>query len=616
MIIKSTADTMSLPSRNMNDLLITEPPSSGTHYLPRHPPPVGTPQHDSYPPARARSVTPSNDGKSSATPNKTQTIFIHKLYDMLEDESISHLIRWCSNNVSFTVFPGEEFSKVLALYFKHTNIASFIRQLNMYGFHKVNDNFNMDDNNINNLTSSSSPTTKWEFRHSTNQFKKGDLESLKLIKRRSSKNTNSHKEVVNLKSIPTSTSIPPENDDVLRTQYTPTFHHDQPLNSPIAQSPFSNMSPSRVPSDDSIPQSSEATNTKIDLATLNNKYDLILKELKSNQLDMIKLIDIVENLVKAGPSVEIDRSRTKTPITNLTDDVNTSPMSKPHINHSSSANASNTPTTSTDTSLADLRISLVSRFNNQSMYLPQFQHHIPPPPPPASRPSQPHVHHPPAQVAHHPAPIAHHPAPAQNQYHLSEVSARYPSTSNIVPQHYPLNPNYTIYNHEISFKNVKLNERSPIEPINYSTNRHSSVLMDPLQPIPMEATRSPATIKTYQQYPFPVMTQQSSHPVTEPPHYEQLRTNSLPNFEHSRSNEHLKNYQRHSLTDNIPPTSLSKSPILKHELPRSVPIKEPEDAKNVLPSVSELDKSIKKSSSMTFLLNADSDESQQKKRRL
>ena len=55
---------------------------------------------------------------------------------MLEDRSIQHLISWSNNNDSFVMSPSNEFSKVLAQYFKHTNISSFVRQLNMYGFHK------------------------------------------------------------------------------------------------------------------------------------------------------------------------------------------------------------------------------------------------------------------------------------------------------------------------------------------------------------------------------------------------------------------------------------------------------------------------------------------------
>lgn len=74
---------------------------------------------------------------SSQAPKVVQTAFIHKLYSMLEDRSIQHLISWSNTNESFVMSPSNEFSKVLAQYFKHTNISSFVRQLNMYGFHKV-----------------------------------------------------------------------------------------------------------------------------------------------------------------------------------------------------------------------------------------------------------------------------------------------------------------------------------------------------------------------------------------------------------------------------------------------------------------------------------------------
>ncbi|KAJ6262843.1 hypothetical protein Dda_1400 [Drechslerella dactyloides] len=115
-------------------------------------------------------------GSASNGP-KVQTAFIHKLYSMLEDANIQHLISWASSGESFVMSPTGEFSKVLSQYFKHTNVSSFVRQLNMYGFHKVNDVFH----------STAPDAALWEFKHGNGSFKRGDLESLKVIRRRPSR---------------------------------------------------------------------------------------------------------------------------------------------------------------------------------------------------------------------------------------------------------------------------------------------------------------------------------------------------------------------------------------------------------------------------------------------
>ncbi|KAI4794038.1 hypothetical protein E4T45_12453, partial [Aureobasidium sp. EXF-8846] len=100
-----------------------------------------------------------------------------RLYSMLEDQSIQHLISWSSTNESFVMSPSTEFSKVLASYFKHTNISSFVRQLNMYGFHK-----------------GSPDSPLWEFKHGANNFRRGDLNGLRDIKRRASRHTLIHRD--------------------------------------------------------------------------------------------------------------------------------------------------------------------------------------------------------------------------------------------------------------------------------------------------------------------------------------------------------------------------------------------------------------------------------------
>lgn len=62
----------------------------------------------------------------------------HPSFRMLEDNSIQDMIKWGGNGQLFSVASPSEFSKhVLPNYFKHSNWQSFVRQLNMYGFHKV-----------------------------------------------------------------------------------------------------------------------------------------------------------------------------------------------------------------------------------------------------------------------------------------------------------------------------------------------------------------------------------------------------------------------------------------------------------------------------------------------
>ncbi|XP_064835957.1 heat shock factor protein-like isoform X1 [Oncorhynchus masou masou] len=64
--------------------------------------------------------------------------FLTKLWTLVEDPDTDPLICWSPNGNSFHVFDQCRFSKeVLPKYFKHNNMASFVRQLNMYGFRKV-----------------------------------------------------------------------------------------------------------------------------------------------------------------------------------------------------------------------------------------------------------------------------------------------------------------------------------------------------------------------------------------------------------------------------------------------------------------------------------------------
>jgi len=63
--------------------------------------------------------------------------FIAKLYKLANAPQTASHIAWSDEGSSFWVVNVEAFSRdVLPVYFKHNNYASFVRQLNMYGFHR------------------------------------------------------------------------------------------------------------------------------------------------------------------------------------------------------------------------------------------------------------------------------------------------------------------------------------------------------------------------------------------------------------------------------------------------------------------------------------------------
>ncbi|XP_057260821.1 heat shock factor protein 3-like [Pezoporus wallicus] len=64
--------------------------------------------------------------------------FLAKLWALVEDPQSDDVIGWSRNGENFCILDEQRFAKeLLPKYFKHNNISSFIRQLNMYGFRKV-----------------------------------------------------------------------------------------------------------------------------------------------------------------------------------------------------------------------------------------------------------------------------------------------------------------------------------------------------------------------------------------------------------------------------------------------------------------------------------------------
>ncbi|KAJ1888678.1 Flocculation suppression protein [Kickxella alabastrina] len=123
----------------------------------------------------------SDSGETAQKPRfliqKTHAAFVSKLYAMVSDTNTDKLISWASDGDCFKVTDPMEFSReVLPAYFKHGNWQSFVRQLNMYGFHKIND---LAYGGI------FGDTQLWMFKHPF--FQRGELKMLQKIKRRGPK---------------------------------------------------------------------------------------------------------------------------------------------------------------------------------------------------------------------------------------------------------------------------------------------------------------------------------------------------------------------------------------------------------------------------------------------
>ncbi|KAK6497711.1 kinase-regulated stress-responsive transcription factor skn7 [Arthrobotrys musiformis] len=113
-------------------------------------------------------------GGSSAMATGNTSDFVKKLYRMLSEKQHSHVVRWSDTGGSFIVFDNAEFTKnVLPQHFKHSNFASFVRQLNKYDFHKVRAT---DESLVQNGDQA------WEFVHPN--FRYGDDSNLEGIKRK------------------------------------------------------------------------------------------------------------------------------------------------------------------------------------------------------------------------------------------------------------------------------------------------------------------------------------------------------------------------------------------------------------------------------------------------
>ena len=122
-------------------------------------------------------IPPNSTLATTASSNQSgSNDFVKKLFLMLQEDSYKEVVRWTVKGDSFVVINTNKFTKdILPKHFKHSNFASFVRQLNKYDFHKVK---------ISNEAKASYPYGEdaWEFKHP--EFRINDAEALENIKRK------------------------------------------------------------------------------------------------------------------------------------------------------------------------------------------------------------------------------------------------------------------------------------------------------------------------------------------------------------------------------------------------------------------------------------------------
>ena len=92
---------------------------------------------------KKRNRSDENTGQNTENKKEDNPNFLLKLYTILETPEYQNIIHWSDNGKYFIVQNLHDFTEnILNKFYKHNNYSSFVRQLNMYDFHKKRSNQN------------------------------------------------------------------------------------------------------------------------------------------------------------------------------------------------------------------------------------------------------------------------------------------------------------------------------------------------------------------------------------------------------------------------------------------------------------------------------------------
>lgn len=124
----------------------------------------------------SRTSTATSLANTAAASKAPSNDFVRKLFGILERGEYPDIVRWTESGDSFVVLDTGKFTtQILPNHFKHSNFASFVRQLNKYDFHKVK-------KTPEERQTSQYGELSWEFKHPF--FSRHNEEALDNIKRK------------------------------------------------------------------------------------------------------------------------------------------------------------------------------------------------------------------------------------------------------------------------------------------------------------------------------------------------------------------------------------------------------------------------------------------------